>query len=199
VTAKDTAGNEGDGEVTFTVLGGTVRGQVIGAEGQAAPAGVPVKLGSLDLATDADGRYRKDGLRAGTYTARATDPVSGLESPAASGDLADGGELVLEDLLRRRGRSNGGALRHHDQRRRGRHGEVGGRTYTTARRPRHLAALLPGLHVVEARTPRATGSVSVAVKAGAPRRRVVLNGVARRRSPFKADGVAAAGATVTID
>ena len=71
---------------------------MIAADGAARPVGSPSKLGSLDLLTDAEGRYRQAGLRAGNYMARATDPATGLQSPRPPGSLADGGELVLPDL-----------------------------------------------------------------------------------------------------
>lgn len=206
VSAKDTAGNEGGGEVTFMVTGGTARGQVIGADGQTAAAGVPVKLGSLDLLTDAEGRYRQDGLRAGTYTARATDPATGLQSPPVTGSLADGGELVLEDLRLPAAGSIAGTVVRADATTVAGAGvtvDVGGRTYTTGAEGAFVtAALLPSTYPVEARSPNGDrGRKSVVVGAGAPTpATIVLNGLGSAKvTVLKADGPAAVGATVKID
>jgi hypothetical protein len=204
VSAKDTSGNTGGGEATFTVTGGTVRGLVIGADDRPAPAGVPVKLGTLELVTDDEGHYRRDGLRAGSYTATATDPVTGLDSPSSSGLLPDGGELVLDDLRLPAAGSIAGTVVHSTN---APAGEgiavvVGGRTYTTGAGGLFAtAALLPKTYVVDAYGPDGDrGHRSVEVEAGAPTPvTVVLNGVGSVKVTVrKAEGGAAVGAIVKV-
>jgi Carboxypeptidase regulatory-like domain len=203
VTVKDLAGNSGDGEVSFTVEGGTVRGTVIGSDGQPA-AGVPVKLGSFDLVTDASGVYRKDGLRSGSHSAQATDPVTGLESPSKSGFLEDGGELVLDDLILPAAGTISGKVVHADSNdaEAGISVAVGGRTYLTqAGGVFTTAPLLPGTYTIDATAPNGDlGRTTVDVEAGAPTPATVrLNGVGTVSVTVKnASGGLVEGALVTV-
>jgi protocatechuate 3,4-dioxygenase beta subunit len=82
VHARDLAGNAGRAEVVFTITGSTLRGVLRNADGTLA-AGIPVSVsGRAPRVTDAEGRFEEPGLRPGSHTVAATDPVSGLTATA---------------------------------------------------------------------------------------------------------------------
>jgi hypothetical protein len=203
VTVKDLAGNSGNAEVNFVVEGGTVKGRVIGSDGQPA-AGIPVKLDSFDLVTDPSGFYRKDGQRSGNHQAQATDPATGLQSPMKGGFLEDGGVLVLDDLVLPAAGSIAGKVVHANasDAEAGISVVVGGKTYLTeAGGAFTTSALLPNSYTIEATAPNGDrGHASVEVAAGAPTPATVyLNGVGSVTVTVKnASGEAVKGAQVTV-
>ena len=98
-SVADLVGRTSEAEVTFTVLGGTVSGKVTRGTSPDPIVGAQVRLNSqLTLTTDENGNFRQAGLKAGSYSATATDPVSGLTA-WTSGTLADGGTLELPITL----------------------------------------------------------------------------------------------------
>ncbi len=89
VHARDLAGNAGRAEVVFTITGSTLRGVLRHADGTLA-VGLPVSVsGRAPRLTDAEGRFEEPGLRPGTHTVAATDPVSGLTATTGV-SLTDG-------------------------------------------------------------------------------------------------------------
>ena len=94
VSVKDLAGRLGEAEVSFRILGGTIRGHVQ-LPGGGHAVGRPVGVYGASVVTDTQGNFAIEGLRAGNYYVTATDPDSGLSTQSLVA-LADGGEQSVE-------------------------------------------------------------------------------------------------------
>ena len=92
---KDLAGRVGEAEVTFRVIGATLRGTVRLATGAPA-AGVAVRVdGKVDVVSDESGAFAVTGLREGNHSAQVVDPVTG-QGVYKSASVPDGGEAAIE-------------------------------------------------------------------------------------------------------
>jgi len=203
---KDQSGRIGEAQVTFRVLGATIRGAVLPAAGSSA-AGAAVSAGSRSTVADETGAFAITGLRGGSYFVSASDPQIGLVVQKFV-TVADGGETSVELQLPSFARVSGTVTR-----RSGPQGVAGVVVAVAGAYPRQdetdangfyeLAPLPLGSHTLEA-TETASGDRGRAVvtlaQSGAVTLPIELNGVGSLEVIVaRTGGARVAGAAVSVD